>query len=125
MINFHFLIKFYAVSTTFLRAFNSMFPTAICLSSPITQLIFASDFSENLILSNVCFKKGILETISSLVIFDPYLFNEKESIHKNIPRLINGLVDFDRLASPIKILFIVKGDVNKRFFPNPSHHKIR
>lgn len=55
--------------------------------------------------------------LSSLVIFDPYLFTEKELMHENLPRLINGLVDFERLATPIKILFVVGGDTNKRFIP--------
>lgn len=55
--------------------------------------------------------------ISSLVIFDPYLLNEKELMHENLPRLINGLVDFGRLVTPIKILFVVGGDGNKRFSP--------
>ncbi|GAB2478949.1 hypothetical protein GCM10027164_05190 [Algoriphagus taiwanensis] len=55
--------------------------------------------------------------LSSLVIFDPYLFTEKELIQENIAKLINGLVDFGRLTTPIKILFVVGGDVNKRFSP--------
>lgn len=55
--------------------------------------------------------------IPSLVIFDPYLFTEKELIQENVIKLINGLVDFERLTTPLKILFVVGGDVNKRFSP--------
>jgi hypothetical protein len=53
--------------------------------------------------------------LSSLVIFDPYLFSEKELIHQNLPRLINGMVDFERVEIPIKIVFVVGGDGSKRF----------
>jgi hypothetical protein len=55
--------------------------------------------------------------ISSLVIFDPYLFNEKELMIENLPKLINGIVDFERVATPIRILFVAGGDANKRFSP--------
>jgi hypothetical protein len=55
--------------------------------------------------------------LSSLVIFDPYLFTEKELMLQNLPRLINGMVDFERVATPVKILFVAGGDVSKKFTP--------
>jgi hypothetical protein len=59
--------------------------------------------------------KGI--PLSSLVIFDPYLFKEKELMQENLPKLIYGLLGFEQVSEPVKILFVVGGDVNKRFPP--------
>lgn len=53
--------------------------------------------------------------IDSAVIIDPYLFQEKDDMVVNIPRIINGLVNSGKEKQLLNVLFIVAGNIHKRF----------
>lgn len=55
--------------------------------------------------------------VKSLVIIDPYLFNEAAEMRTNLPKIIEGLICSKPTEYPVNILFIVGGDVNKKFDP--------
>jgi hypothetical protein len=53
--------------------------------------------------------------VNSIVIVDPYLFQEADEMESNLPEIVKGLVDVDNLNSIIDLVFIVAGDHHKRF----------
>lgn len=53
--------------------------------------------------------------VKSIVVIDPYLFNDADEIWANLPLIIEGLIDIHKNSQNTNILLIVGGDVNKRF----------